>query len=733
MWIDQLQRSFFPVLVVASWMACLGGCGGSSDSDSVAASNPPPALSSDAQVFAQDSAEKSNDSAAPNSSDLVSYGGESGGASYTGESPAQPGMPDSGYRFMDSPDGGDDDQEVFGGGAIGGSGMGASRGPPARGRSAGPGGMPSGVAGRGMPSGGPSNAPGGLNMGGSDDLDMGMEFPGMGFGQGGLGRPGMGGPAGGQNQTGFPLVSAFVQQNCATCHGALNPKGNFRLDQLNPEMSSSSDLWQSVLFQLESGSMPPANSRQPDPVQKTMVVQFIRESLGSEAELDYLQQAENAYKRGERDKATELFYAHALSVDDSQAPDVLNHIKLYRPKVAKPEDLVASNEFGATIRPRLDTELTFAVGILLDVSGQVTDVKPIGAKQMGGAGGGDLGGMQGIGRGSGGDGDSSKLEAFEDLTGDFGKELLIAFNERLSSGKFGSLFAELRADAFQSGDAGAAGPTFGGPGNGAPGFGESPDDFEAANMGGGGVGLGGTLDEPGGLGAPGRGAPGRGAPGRGAPGRGAPGMGGLGMGGMGMSAPGGSDSGKTLANEELASGLTYLGVGSLNDLLQDAVELGVDGLFLFDIKSSLNARTRIVNTDTRLRFMLVSGRVVATAGKTLTNIDIERAIQQNKGGDEVVKQLEQFFDRLDEILVFERVPNMPDTAALKHIHGQYHDGVDPLRLMAEARLFHANGIINSDQLSMIYQVVLEGNEGITLAQGSEADRKLVLSMVMPEL
>lgn len=210
-----------------------------------------------------------------------------------------------------------------------------------------------------------------------------------------------------------------------------------------------------------------------------------------------------------------------------------------------------------------------------------------------------------------------------------------------------------------------------------------------------------------------------------------PGMdGGSGLGGGGAA---GSTSSVTLADKELASGLTYLGVGSVSKLLRKAVAINADGLFLFDIKAALNPRNRIVTNDTRLRFMLVSGKVVATASRTLKNIDIDRAIKQNIDSDEVQKQIDHVFGRLDDILVFENVPKMSGTAAMRHIHSQYHAGVEPLKLMAHARLYYLNGIISSDQLSTVYQVILEGNDGLSLAEGTEADRQLVLNMLMPDL
>ncbi len=469
----------------------------------------------------------------------------------------------------------------------------------------------------------------------------------------------------------FAQVAQFVQQNCVSCHSGNKPKGEVRLDQLGEEIASQSDLWSSIMTVLDDGTMPPAAALlQPDPTKTMQVVEFIRQNLGEVGEKSYMELAKSAYKKGENDRAIKLFYAHALTVDDNEAAEVLDNIRLYRPNVVKPEDLKASNNFATTIKPHLTTSLNFAVGVVLDAGEKVTDVKPIGVWQRSGGAGGYGGAAD----------DNSKLEAFEDLTGDFGKALVDAVKSRRHDGKFGTLFADLEppVDAAVAEEEGVAGAE----------------------------GLGGQFRGGGAFIPPG---------------------------GKGGGADAGNLLGKTAKDKSLAHGFTYLGTGTANELLKKAVEIGVDGLFIFDVKAELNRRTSVVTNDTRLRFMLPSGRVVAGTSSSLKNIDFEKAKMDNKESPELEEQMDKMFQRLDDILALVSVPKMSESAAIKHIHGQLHSGADVLQVMAEARLFHSKGIIDSERLQTIYQIALEGNEGISLATGSADDRKLVLELTMPDL
>jgi hypothetical protein len=485
-------------------------------------------------------------------------------------------------------------------------------------------------------------------------------------GQGLLGGGLAVGVAGSGAAGGFQNLNGFFQQSCYRCHSNFESKGGVRLDQMDDNVAKHADLYRSVLAQLESGAMPPAEAGQPDPQQKALAIEYLRNAVSTLPEPSFIEQAESEFKRGDFQRAKQLFYAQVLSVDDSQAAEYLKNIRLYRPKVAKPEELKASNDFAVDVKPRLVTELTFAVGIDLDAGPNVTEVKPIGVKQISGAGG----------FGGGVPGGASMLESFEDLTGEYGAALIAAFGARKGEGKYGELFKQL-----------------------IPTKASQPAATNAAA---------GLMDD--------RGAQfGQGA-----------------FQGVADSAMGGGAN-KTMADQPLSGGLTYIGTGSMSELLKKSNGLAVDGIFIFDVKATRNARNGIVTNDTRMRFLLPSGKVIATASKTLKNTDIERAAAQGKSSDDVKTQVDQVFARLDQLLLLDEVPKMSDKSALKHLHTLVHSEAPVLQTMAEARLFHSKGIISQQQLETIYQIVMEGNEGVTLASGSPEDRKLVLGLYLEKL
>jgi hypothetical protein len=456
--------------------------------------------------------------------------------------------------------------------------------------------------------------------------------------------------------------------------------------------------------------------------------------LGSVKEKSYMELAEVAFQKGDTNKAQQLFFAHFLAAEDSDLSKMASHFKLYRPET-KPENLTPTSDFGTAVKPRLATELKFAVGMILELGNQVTDVKPVGTRQIQGGGGmgpgGEdggmgLGGMSGMG-GSAGNQANSKLEAFEDLTGDYGKSILAAFESRRTGGRFGSLFSDLSlkssanhpASGFTGGEDGSGGPGYG-PGYGA-GYG-GPD----AGFGGPGAGIGG----------PGAGfGPGDGSDDSG-PGMGGPGMGGFGPGmGAGGMGPAGARPSKTMPGKALTSGLVYIGkAGSGMELLKKAVAAGYDGLFIFEIKATINRGNRIVTNDTMVRFMLPSGKVVASASKAVKNTDVELAAIRGKDSDEVQKQTDILFNKLDAVVKVADVPNMPAATALKQLQLKLHSEVpDKLQILAEAKMFQVKGIISQEQLQMVNQIVLEGNEGIVLAKGSAEDRKLVMTPLIEHL
>ena len=56
-----------------------------------------------------------------------------------------------------------------------------------------------------------------------------------------------------------------------------------------------------------------------------------------------------------------------------------------------------------------------------------------------------------------------------------------------------------------------------------------------------------------------------------------------------------------------------------------------------------------------------------------------------------------------------------------------------MTVLFETRLFHSMGLLTSEQLSTIYQIILRGNEGETLATGTVEDKQMVLEGFLTSL
>jgi hypothetical protein len=74
---------------------------------------------------------------------------------------------------------------------------------------------------------------------------------------------------------------AFLKSYCLECHNEEKQKGKIRLDQLSFTLDSvqGADLWQKILNQLNSGEMPPEDSKQPERGEKTEFLDSLSHTL----------------------------------------------------------------------------------------------------------------------------------------------------------------------------------------------------------------------------------------------------------------------------------------------------------------------------------------------------------------------------------------------------------------------------------------------------------------------
>jgi len=72
-------------------------------------------------------------------------------------------------------------------------------------------------------------------------------------------------------------VRPFLTRHCLECHGPEKPKGNFRVDQLDPSFTAraSEERWRAVQEQLKTGVMPPKKKTRPPAEEAREVVAWI--------------------------------------------------------------------------------------------------------------------------------------------------------------------------------------------------------------------------------------------------------------------------------------------------------------------------------------------------------------------------------------------------------------------------------------------------------------------------
>lgn len=672
--IRQFSLGWMPLGLLG--IAVLSGCGGEeegSDTVAQAPASPAPAAAAPASGGGEDDGYGGEGYGAGQGYGGEGYGAGQGYGDEGEDSDEDPGG--YGYPGMSQSDGGG-----YGGDAPG-EGYGAGMGD-------------GGYGGPGYDGGGMGGY-GGPGYDGDEDGYGGYGGPGYGGG--------MAGGPGGAAPTGFALANQFVRQNCAMCHLGRASRGEVSLVGLSPDINDphSVELFQSVLGVLADGSMPPANRPRPNPTQKQEVVSWIQETFGS-IKRDLLASAQRSFATGKESEAVDLLYAHVLSASAEESAQILSQTRW----------------FAANTRPT--TVVRFATGVILEAPSTLTDVKPIGVSQRGGGGGGgggygggEYGGGGPGGLGGGGRGGESTQRTFQSLTGEFGDLLVAAFESRWAAGDLGTVFNEVVVASGSGGRAGGGG--FGAPASGGRGM------MGDQGMGGGGFG-GGYGGEDGGYGA-GYGGPGYGG---GESGYGGPGYGG------GDSAASGSSRDSTLPGGSIVPGMLYLGVGSKTELLAKAATAGVDGVFIFDVEAKQNLRMQIVNNETRLSLVMTDGKAVG-ATRTLKNTEVEMARMRGTGDDDVQKNIDRLFKNFDEKIKLASMPSLkPEHARARMAQLLSNSELSRMSKLFEAKLFHSMSLLSDEELSMAYQIILEGNEGEVLANGTEDDRGLVMELTLEE-
>jgi hypothetical protein len=78
-------------------------------------------------------------------------------------------------------------------------------------------------------------------------------------------------------------VAGFLGRNCLECHGAEQPKAELRVDKLGLPVAGD-EIWEAILYAIETGDMPPKKARQPGAAERSGVVVWLAGELAEEVE-----------------------------------------------------------------------------------------------------------------------------------------------------------------------------------------------------------------------------------------------------------------------------------------------------------------------------------------------------------------------------------------------------------------------------------------------------------------
>ena len=115
--------------------------------------------------------------------------------------------------------------------------------------------------------------------------------------------------------------------------------------------------------------------------------------------------------------------------------------------------------------------------------------------------------------------------------------------------------------------------------------------------------------------------------------------------------------------------------------------------------------------------------------------------RERSGEDDLPKAVDRLFAAVDAKIKMEEMPSMKPEHVRSRIRSllaqrealpEADEESMNLQILYETRLFNSMNLLSEDEASTVYQVVLEGNEGIVLAGGNTDDRRLVVEQILGE-
>ena len=390
--------------------------------------------------------------------------------------------------------------------------------------------------------------------------------------------------------------------------------------------------------------------------------------------------ANASYSQGKDKQAIDLIYAAAIA-DET------------------PDNILARFQWipGAK-RPGLAVRFGLAVNVKTTPRDYNGDAKPIGTEQNltssrsggngnqgfgGGPGGppgmggmegmGDMSGMGGMGM-MGGQGGGGIPEELKKYTGDLGEEIAKALKRRVTQGYFGTILQVAASKSPQSGSEGGMGGGMG----------------DMAGMGGG-MGMG-----PGGMGDM------------------------SGMGGMGPGMGGGSAG--------IAPGIVMLGEGTIDQILETAIEEDLDAIIFFDVSVAVIPKNGLVRNTTYMSLYDVSSGRQLKKTVPLVNIMLQterKRAKDQKKPDPLVEKVSDFLKTVDMNYKMAKMPqNLTPAVVQQHrlIPLVNSKTISPLKALAEVAFYHKYGLCPEEHRKIAYDTIIGPQMSSQLIAGSFQQR-----------
>jgi hypothetical protein len=180
-----------------------------------------------------------------------------------------------------------------------------------------------------------------------------------------------------------------------------------------------------------------------------------------------------------------------------------------------------------------------------------------------------------------------------------------------------------------------------------------------------------------------------------------------------------------------------LGEGEREELLDQAMEQGIDVLVLFESEVKQNVRTGFVNNETEITVLDVRRRERVFRTRGLDNIAVQKQRADDDEEDPVAIELDKLFEQFvaddQKSLKMTEFPEGVSGDLIKARIAQIlgDEQLPALAVLSEIKYYHSRGMIDDATLTKSFQKLLGETDGAKLAEGDNDERLEALATLLP--